>query len=225
MALVGLTIGGCAESPQEVETVTVEREVTVEQPPESPKASPGPRPRSTSRSMGSEEFVDCDQNIQAKAVTTSCPFAQNVFWVYWTSGESSRPLHVWSPAIQASFAVTCKSRRGQVICTTRENAAVRFPQAAVGVYSQTQADAYASSHDLGPDPYEDLPDADLPPSDGSRIGGGEDCQGYDPCIPPGADADCGGGSGNGPRYVDGPVYVDGFDPYGLDRDGDGVACE
>jgi hypothetical protein len=49
--------------------------------------------------------------------------------------------------------------------------------------------------------------------------------GYSPCIPPGSDVDCAGGSGNGPRYVDGPIYVTGSDPYDLDRVGDGVACE
>lgn len=52
-----------------------------------------------------------------------------------------------------------------------------------------------------------------------------DCQGYSPCIAPGADVDCAGGSGNGPRYVDGPVSVGGSDPYDLDSDGDGVGCE
>lgn len=52
-----------------------------------------------------------------------------------------------------------------------------------------------------------------------------DCQGYSPCISPGSDVDCAGGSGNGPRYVDGPVYVNGSDPYDLDSDGDGVGCE
>ncbi|MBN1609254.1 MAG: thermonuclease family protein [Polyangiaceae bacterium] len=51
------------------------------------------------------------------------------------------------------------------------------------------------------------------------------CQGYNPCITPGADVDCAGGSGNGPRYVEGPVYVNGSDPYDLDSDGDSVACE
>lgn len=49
--------------------------------------------------------------------------------------------------------------------------------------------------------------------------------GYDPCIPPGPDVDCAGGSGNGPRYVKGPIRVTGSDPYGLDRDGDGIGCE
>jgi len=48
--------------------------------------------------------------------------------------------------------------------------------------------------------------------------------GYDPCIPPGSDVDCAGGSGNGPRYV-GPTRVTGSDPYDLDRDNDGWGCE
>jgi hypothetical protein len=39
------------------------------------------------------------------------------------------------------------------------------------------------------------------------------------------DYDCAGGSGNGPNYVTGPVYVVGYDEFDLDRDGDGVACE
>jgi hypothetical protein len=49
--------------------------------------------------------------------------------------------------------------------------------------------------------------------------------GYSPCIAPGSDVDCAGGSGNGPRYVSGPVQVTGSDPYGLDRDGNGTGCE
>lgn len=55
-------------------------------------------------------------------------------------------------------------------------------------------------------------------------------QGCDPnyegaCVPIASDVDCAGGSGNGPEYVRGPVYVVGSDIYGLDRDGDGVGCE
>jgi resuscitation-promoting factor RpfB len=52
-----------------------------------------------------------------------------------------------------------------------------------------------------------------------------DCQGYSPCIPPGPDVDCLGGTGDGPRFVSGPVRVTGSDPYGLDGDGNGIGCE
>jgi beta-lactam-binding protein with PASTA domain len=49
--------------------------------------------------------------------------------------------------------------------------------------------------------------------------------GYRPCLAPASDYDCGGGSGDGPEYAYGPVYITGSDPYDLDNDGDGVACE
>lgn len=49
--------------------------------------------------------------------------------------------------------------------------------------------------------------------------------GYSPCLPPASDYDCAGGTGNGPKYVDGPVDVAGSDPYELDADGDGVGCQ
>ena len=39
------------------------------------------------------------------------------------------------------------------------------------------------------------------------------------------DYDCAGGSGNGPNYVEGPIYVIGADVFGLDSDGNGIACE
>lgn len=45
------------------------------------------------------------------------------------------------------------------------------------------------------------------------------------CVPIASDVDCAGGSGNGPAFVWGPVYVVGVDVYGLDRDHDGVGCE
>jgi hypothetical protein len=60
---------------------------------------------------------------------------------------------------------------------------------------------------------------------GSTDSGRSNCTpGYSPCLPPASDYDCRGGSGNGPKYA-GPVRVTGSDPYDLDRDGDGKACE
>ncbi|HMJ94517.1 MAG TPA: thermonuclease family protein [Thermoleophilaceae bacterium] len=69
----------------------------------------------------------------------------------------------------------------------------------------------------------ECPPPPKPPSSGPPSA---QCEpGYSPCIAPGSDVDCAGGSGNGPRYVDGPVRVTGGDPYGLDSDGDGYGCE
>jgi resuscitation-promoting factor RpfB len=45
------------------------------------------------------------------------------------------------------------------------------------------------------------------------------------CVPIASDVDCAGGSGNGPAYIQGPLTVTGSDIYGLDRDGDGIACD
>jgi hypothetical protein len=46
------------------------------------------------------------------------------------------------------------------------------------------------------------------------------------CLQDGiGDYDCSSGSGNGPNYVYGTVQVVGGDPFGLDRDKDGVGCE
>jgi hypothetical protein len=50
--------------------------------------------------------------------------------------------------------------------------------------------------------------------------------GYSVCLNPLlSDYDCAGGTGDGPAYVSGPVRVTGFDPFGLDADGNGIGCE
>ena len=62
-------------------------------------------------------------------------------------------------------------------------------------------------------------------SAGAASKGGCDPNYAGACLDPNAsDYDCEGGSGNGPKYT-GPVRVVGDDHYGLDRDGDGYACE
>ncbi|MFV0257047.1 MAG: hypothetical protein ACK5PP_01175 [Acidimicrobiales bacterium] len=50
-------------------------------------------------------------------------------------------------------------------------------------------------------------------------------QNYSGCVPVASDVDCAGRGGDGPAFVTGPVTVHGEDVYGLDGDGDGVACE
>jgi len=63
------------------------------------------------------------------------------------------------------------------------------------------------------------------PAPEPESGGGCDSNYSGPCVPIASDVDCAGGSGNGPAYVAGPVFVVGSDIYDLDRDGDGVACD
>jgi hypothetical protein len=93
--------------------------------------------------------VKCDANIAAKAGTTSCVFAENVFYEYWSS-QSVTTLQAYSPTTHEAYDVICTAGAGVVTCTTADGGAVRFSQAAVDAYSQAQADAYAASHDLGP---------------------------------------------------------------------------
>ena len=63
------------------------------------------------------------------------------------------------------------------------------------------------------------------PSPSPNSAGQECTPGYSPCLPPAKDYDCAGGKGDGPKYVQGPVYVTGPDPYRLDADHDGIGCE
>jgi hypothetical protein len=61
---------------------------------------------------------------------------------------------------------------------------------------------------------------------GTKTSAGGGCHpDYSPCVPIASDVDCAGGSGDGPKYVNGPVRIIGGDPYDLDRDGDGIACD
>ena len=66
---------------------------------------------------------------------------------------------------------------------------------------------------------------EAPVSFAGAAGGECDPNYADGCVPVASDVDCAGGSGNGPAYFSGTARVVGSDVYGLDRDGDGIACE
>lgn len=143
--VLALSFGAC-DSTETVKTVTVERPAA----PDSVPVTPLP-PKQAKRDA--PKYRACDPNIEARIDTTTCAFAQNLFWVYWTSGEAS-PISVYSPAVQRSFRVRCANDGARVACTGRDGSGVRIPVAALDAYSQDQADAYAANHDLGPDAYE-----------------------------------------------------------------------
>jgi hypothetical protein len=168
--LATLALGGCGGSTEVVKTVTVERPTAA---PTTPLEKPSkPRKERSSESAQAAPappatpsgYEQCDSNIEVKAETTTCAFAQNTFWHYWTYAGASQ-LQVYSPAASTSFEVACTVDSGRIACTTSDGGEVRFSQASVQLYDKRQADAYAGSHDLGPDPYESLASPDPPTSE------------------------------------------------------------
>ena len=67
------------------------------------KPAPPPKPKPPA-------FVACDPNIRAKVGTTTCAFAQNVFYEYWYS---------WNYAELSAFAATALPRIGGSTCDAR----------------------------------------------------------------------------------------------------------
>lgn len=219
LLLAAVAGGGCAENSSPADSTAEPNTVA-----RASNSEPQNKPR---RKM----YRRCDANILAKRSTTTCAFAQNVFWSYWTF-ENTQSLDVWSPASEQAFEVACSEGSTMVRCTTADGAAVKFSLESVGDYSQQAADDFASSHDLGPDPYEFNSTSPADPGyddyedPGDNAGESNGCEsGYSPCLESGiGDFDCEGGSGDGPNYT-GPVEVTGSDPFDLDRDRDGYGCE
>jgi ribosomal protein L32 len=187
--------------------------------------------RKTRPKAAMSRLTACDANISVKTPHTTCPFAENVFYGYWLNKHDpgvfadSPGLPAYSPAAGRMFFVDC-SGTSTIVCRGGDGAYVRFPIVAVSAYTVAQAKRYAEHAQLGdvPAPRESSEEAPPPPSQSDS---GADC---DPnyegaCLDPNSpDYDCAGGSGDGPDYT-GPVEVVGDDRFGLDRDGDGSACE
>jgi hypothetical protein len=135
-----LIIAGCGSTTEISQTsqpvVTTTKTVSV-QPPHTRSA----RSRSA--------FVGCGGYVQAIAKTTSCDFANNVFYEFYES-QPEREFPVYSPATGVVYDISCTGA-STVTCSGGEGAKVRFPMSAVDMYTDGNAAAYASTHDLGPD--------------------------------------------------------------------------
>jgi hypothetical protein len=186
--LLAAVLGGCGNDQVIVRTVTVEHTTTLA----AERAMPSREGASTTgtRDDGTRQpaaFVRCDANIQAKQSTTTCAFANNVFYEYWSSGFR-HVVRAYSRAAGRVFTTRCATRDAEVECKTGDGGVVRFSQAAVDRYSQSQADSYAAHHDLGPEPTAPDPDtsgldAGTEPSAGGSPDSSTDfCATHD-CIP------------------------------------------
>jgi hypothetical protein len=147
------TLGGCGSNHIVVQTVTVEREGTSAAVADADGDGFSEETTSTSNAApaqraASSGFRRCDTNISAKKVTTTCGFASNAFYEYWTSNQAAR-IRVYSPATRRSFSTRCSVKAEYVECATSDGGVARFSQGAVDDYSQAQADAYVANHDTG----------------------------------------------------------------------------
>jgi hypothetical protein len=226
MAAAALALAGCGGA-QATDTVTVTTTTAAPSATVARHASTAAkrtRPKTHPRRTVSAGRRACDANITVKVGTTSCAFGENVFYGFWTAqDQGDDAFEAYSPVSKRSYAMDCTAGT-TVVCRAGDGGEVRFTRAAVDAYSAEQAARYAATHDVGP-----MDDETAPPQDQGEGGSSEraDC---DPsyegaCLDPNAlDYDCEGGSGDGPRYT-GTVTVVGDDHYGLDRDGDGTACD
>jgi hypothetical protein len=96
----------------------------------------------------------CDANIIVRAATTSCGFAENVFYAYYrdaTRSDAQNAIRAYSPVSHVDYAVACATDdAGDVTCVAGDGGEVHFRLAAIRAYDAGQAVAYAASHDLGP---------------------------------------------------------------------------
>lgn len=126
--------------------------------------------------------------------------------------------------------------------TTVEDAGLPRDQTVIAVYGQpgqreltyvvTQVDGVETGRELKSDIVTVAPvtqvtsigtyDAPPPPP---AVSSECDSNYADACVPIASDVDCAWGTGDGPAYFDGVARVVGVDIYGLDRNGDGFACE
>jgi hypothetical protein len=119
-----------------------------------PRRHRGPRHTPTATATAAPPALHaCDPNITVRAATTTCGFAQNVFYAFYTDGsfETQNGLRAYSPATGHDYAVACATDGAEnVTCVAGDGGEVHFNLAAVRVYDDVQAARYANTHDLGP---------------------------------------------------------------------------
>jgi hypothetical protein len=120
----------------------------------------------------------CDPNIKIRASTTTCPFAENVFYAFYTEGVSLKAqnaVHAYSAATARDYAVACATDGAEnVTCVAGDGGEVHFNLTAIRAYDDRQAARYAGSHDLGPNQGVD------PSQVEGSAGGGTPAQPSDP---------------------------------------------
>jgi hypothetical protein len=104
----------------------------------------------TNRRKPRKVWKNCDTNIKARTGTTSCPFAENVFYGFWRALEQGDDsFRAYSPVTHRRYAMTCAAGL-TVTCRAGDGGAVRFSRTSVEVYTDKQAEAFCRSRTVTP---------------------------------------------------------------------------
>jgi hypothetical protein len=130
-------------------------------------------------------FVRCDANIRVRAATTTCGFAQNVFYAFYMDADAvadSNAIEAYSPASKRSYALSCRTDDFDAIrCVADDGGEVRFDLDSLLAYDDEQAAHYARTHDLGPDQPDSSSNSDygVPDDSAADYGSGDEIPNYD----------------------------------------------
>jgi hypothetical protein len=97
---------------------------------------------------------NCDTNIVANS-NTSCGLAENAFYEYYQAHETGTkevPLMVHSSTTGKDYELGCSPSKGLIACVSSPTSAgifLDFPEVAISKYTDAQARAYASTHNVG----------------------------------------------------------------------------
>jgi hypothetical protein len=179
--LCGMALAGCGDTPsrqtdQFAAALATPSSTAVARVTPTPRRHRGPRLTPAATATAAPPALQaCDPNITVRAATTTCGFAQNVFYAFYTDGsiETQNGLRAYSPATGQDYAVACATDGAEnVTCVAGDGGEVHFNLAAVRVYDDVQAARYASTHDLGPgargdaaEPVSGMDDTEDQPSD------------------------------------------------------------
>jgi hypothetical protein len=147
--VVGCVLSACGGT-QATKTVTV-TSAAAPKPMAATRTTPNAganKPRGSTRPA--TVMTACDGNILAKRGTTSCLFAQNVFYEFWQAEQNGDDaVRAYSPVTQRTYDLACVAA-ATIVCRGSDGSEVRFSRASLDGYDRAQADAFRCAHDLGP---------------------------------------------------------------------------
>jgi len=146
LAALGVALAGCGTNTTVVRTVV--RTVSTPSAVSAPTTTPDAGSATTTPADG-HALTACDPQISVRAGVTTCAFAENVFYEYYTTGQAG-PVEAYSPALGRMLHADCTAGATFVDCTAGDGGEVRFSLSAINNYSQRQADRYAATHRTRP---------------------------------------------------------------------------